>query len=224
MTKNSPTFQTSIIDVILKMVTHYQEKHRQSYKPSKMSKRIFLGRSRSASDTFEESLAFGLLHFLKEDRVIYIDAPMSMANKNGVKKSETIYPDILIVDKDNQLRGIIELKIDLGWLSDEWSEKRRTLIRTLHKKQLSIKRGETKIKIEKDYQYLILVLSQINDHGRWQKSFKKDHRGYAFLLLDGSYPHPNDRKKEGTEAYDSLKTDRLFIDRCKEIEEIIAKM
>ena len=222
MKKN--TIQDAMTNVVLKMAEHYQEKHQQSYEPSKLSKRIILGRSRSASDTFEESFALAILPFLKDDREIYIDAPMSMLNKSGVGKSETVYPDIIILDRYSQLRGIIELKIDLGWLSDGWSDKRRSFLKTLAKKQLSIKRGKINLKIGKNFQYLIVVLSQVNDHKRWKESFSKKHRGYAFLLLDKNFPHPNDRKNQGLEVYKDLVDDKLFIARCEKIEEIISKM
>ena len=180
-------------DLVSGMVAKYQEN-----KSGHVEGRVYRGRAVSISSSFETKMAHALLHFLPDNNfVILIDTPLSYHIRN-VKRKKTLYPDLMIVRRVNEAKselvGIIELKIDLGWLADGWATKRRRLWRELATvRELSIKENplvKGKLERKESIPVFTVVLTQQNDHGRWKK-FERQHAGAVCSLLDKKYPHPN---------------------------------
>jgi hypothetical protein len=184
-------------DLVSGMVGEYQSK-----KKGKVLRggRITRGRSVSISSSFETRMAHAVLRILPADFVILIDTPLSYHARKGARK-KTLYPDLMLIKrvnaKQSRLMGIIELKIDLGWLADGWATKRRRLWRELATvKDLTIKENPLvtgKLERKKLIPVFTVVLTEQNDHRRWKK-FEREHNGRVCSILDKSYPHPNDPK------------------------------
>lgn len=157
--------------------------------------RIIRGRAPSISDKFEELIAVVLDSYLIKKYMIFIDYPISYMSSS--KKKKTIYPDIIIIDKNrNEIVEIIELKIDLGYLSEDWSKQSAKIFSEIkecktvsYKTKVGNDKGEKKeLSVKKNLRKLIIVLSSENAHGRLEK-FTKDNKN-TFILMKSH--HPND--------------------------------
>ena len=181
-------------DLVSGMVGEYQEN-----KNGHVDGRVYRGRSVSISSSFESRMAHAIITILPDNFVILIDTPLSYHVRNA-KRKKTLYPDLMLIkvsETNSELMGIIELKIDLGWLADGWAAKRRRLWRELSTvNNFTIKENplvKGKITRNKSLPVFTVVLTEQNDHGRWGK-FERAHSKAVSSLLDKTYPHPNDPK------------------------------
>lgn len=83
--------------------------------------RVIRGRSPSSSSDLEDLLALAISQILDSNYRFLVDKPISFKTPE-MTRAKTIYPDIMII-RDDVLVGIIELKIDLGYLNMDWIEK-----------------------------------------------------------------------------------------------------
>jgi len=138
-----------------------------------ISERIVRGRAPSLSYEFEEGFARLLAVALPQRYKILIDYPMSY-EVEGKGRKKTSYPDIAIVRDSKVLTGIIELKIDLGYLREGWVESSASSLSDLRnatevtfKTDVGRTAGEkVKVTVDPDLQRAIVLLTGINDHGR----------------------------------------------------------
>jgi hypothetical protein len=223
--------QKAFTTVVSKMVTNYHDGHESQLNPLPSShKRIFRGRSVTIASKFEELVAREILGLLlHKKRRIYIDKSLTLENSDSERK-ETAYPDIMILDDEkNCLTGIIELKVDLGWLdTTKWLPKQSRFKRKLNKAKLSI--DKKPIEISKNCPIITIILTEENDHGDRWKTIQKNLKGDAFVLLARmeNRPHPNERdnkKKWSPKQYrESLINDGDFKKATKALKKKFGSM
>ena len=86
-------------------------------KRKRIAPRVIRGRAIPLANAFEDAFGKLLGKVLNERFKILVDYPMSI-KPSDFQKTKTIYPDIAICE-DDELRCLLELKIDLGYFSDE---------------------------------------------------------------------------------------------------------
>lgn len=161
----------------------------------RISKRVRRGRAASIASEFEERFAIFLENILPPEFSIFIDYPMSYRISN-VKRTKTFYPDIALI-KDHILVGIIELKIDLGWLRKDWTRKQKSDFKNLRDvKHVTYKaadrankKNSAKLKIGNNLNRMVVLLTDENDHDRLEVFKEKEN---CFILCSGV--HLNDPK------------------------------
>lgn len=194
--------------------------------------RIARGRSASSSAKFEELLARLIIHYLP-GCVILLDTPLTLtprANRSK-KKTRTLYPDLLIIDKAScTLMGIIEAKIDLGYLDSAWTKKIQTDWRDIAQAQ-SLSLGQNslfprKSKTDRVSVFVkrrpllafVVVLTSDNDHNR-RKTFKTELKEKQCFFV---HRHPNDSKvlsmeewkEERKKTHNDIKRKGLINTKC----------
>lgn len=177
---------------------------------------VVLGRKFSLGSHFQYRLAENL--FDNTDKLVLVDKALSFPRK---PRKKIRYPDITII-KNKALKGIIEVKIDIGYLNlnkygIEKGEKKKYLY---HKNQNNFMKQERKLLSKKYFTFrdkrkekdskekietkgkvpkLFLVATKINDHSRYPY-FKKsvNDAGYSTLLvLENNHPNrPECTKKK----------------------------
>ncbi len=220
-------FKNSIITVVEKMVASYR--HNKEGKVFAEG-RIVRGRSVSISSDFELNMAEAILGCLPENYIILIDTPLSY-RVSSERRKKTIYPDIMLVKNvegiEIEVRAIIELKIDLGWFSHEWTIKRNELWQELGTaNELFLRQNPvliTDIPGKRPIPDYIVVLTKQNDHGRWEE-FKSAHPNNNSLLLKDKYEHPNSDNAHSPQEYrDQLLKDSDFESQCNSLYKFISQ-
>lgn len=170
---------------------------------------VILGRKFQLGSRFQYELARDL--FQKTNYTVLVDYPISYRNKS---KSKTLYPDILVLKK-GKLKGIIEVKIDLGYLrfkhfgmkynkrTKEYTYKiTRNKFKQNYDDLLSSRKFSYKYKQnEKDEKRFVdipqkivkimILVTKHNDHGRYDY-FEKSMKDSGFVLLNIlEKKHPN---------------------------------
>ncbi|MDO8550084.1 MAG: hypothetical protein Q7S39_08055 [Ignavibacteria bacterium] len=178
-----------------KFITDIIKLYQVSKKRKQISERIIRGRNNSISSLFEERVAKYLDGFLTKSYTIYVDYPISYSIKTR-KRKKTSYPDICIVKNNRILSGIIELKIDLGYLSPEWTKKTFSEFVSLQKSPgVTFSRGI--LQVRHPLARAILILTSKNDHGRLTR-FHKQSKCKVFVLSRNI--HPNDIKRSSIKS------------------------
>ncbi|OGR68273.1 MAG: hypothetical protein A2081_06175 [Elusimicrobia bacterium GWC2_61_19] len=105
-----------------------------------------------------------------------------------------IYPDITILFGD-ELVGIVEVKNDLGYMSEDWANQSRKKLEKLRNAELVTYKEHVNTKIKerviplhrtKEFNQIVVVISGINGHGKID-SLKSNHT--CFVLMP--HHHPN---------------------------------
>lgn len=139
----------------------------------KIGNRSLRGRTISISDKFEEEFALFLEEILPTKYSFLIDFPLSY-HVNGRTRKKTTYPDIAIVENASVLAGVLELKIDLGFLRKGWAKDwNRNLAELSAAKEVSYrtsprtgKKGKVRMSVLPDLPRAIVLLTANNDHKR----------------------------------------------------------
>ncbi|MDP2682421.1 MAG: hypothetical protein Q8P28_06400 [Deltaproteobacteria bacterium] len=170
-----------------------------------LKNRVFRGRAATSSSDLENLFAVAIAESIPKQYSILVDYPLSI--KKGSMRALTLYPDISIV-KGNVLKGVIEFKIDLGYLKKEWINQHKTSIKQLenasilkYKKNVgTIKAKKDCLKISKKLASCVVVLSSENSHNRLDK-FKTELKPYILFKRDNddNGVHPNSSKMESNE-------------------------
>ncbi len=173
------------------------------------------GRSPAISDFFEDNFAKILGNILLDRYDIFVDYPITYQINN--QRRTTCYPDIMVVRNDNKsdrlLSGIIELKIDLGYLSDNWAKTKLNQINTLKERveQVTINLGiGTNQKIlqllgvKENFPWAVVLLTSLNDHGRLKNIKNELSNGDVQCFVISNNIHPR-----GYEIDKSNKNDNL---------------
>lgn len=77
----------------------------------KIGTNIYRGHLRSISTDIEDGIAMFIADILPIDHKIFLDSSIHL---NGKKNR----PDILVVDKNNSVKAMIEIKANMGWCRD----------------------------------------------------------------------------------------------------------
>jgi len=160
-----------------------------------ISRRIKRGRSATSASEIEDLFAKCVASAIPKEYKLLIDYPISYKLPPKMN-SHTIFPDVAIVKKD-ELVGVIEFKIDLGYLNEEWSQKNKSIYDELKiAKQATYKNnvgspGSLKktLKVKKSLKLCVVVLTDSNDHDKMNR-LKTDNKCY--VLTTGI--HPNSHK------------------------------
>lgn len=175
-------------EFVEKAVKIFDDKKR---KKEILKNRVFRGRAASSSSDLEDLLAIAIAESIPKKYSVFVDYPLSF--KSGNKGTITMYPDISII-KDNILVGIVEFKIDLGYMKKEWINQFKNSIKRLQNSTiLKYKENVGTINAKKDYlqtskilKTCVVVLSSKNSHNRLQY-FKKELK--PFILMQGIHPN-----------------------------------
>ncbi len=99
---------------VWKAVEATLEEAENNRKNTKNNSNVYLGRMFSLGSVFPYKLAESLFRNKNEYEVL-VDCPIT--GMKGKKKAKVLYPDIVIIDKETQqLKAIIEVKLDCGWI------------------------------------------------------------------------------------------------------------
>jgi hypothetical protein len=213
--------QENIVERIQKSLFWLVDFYGDQRKRKLGNKEIILGRNQSASSLFQTEFAKHL--FGNGKFTVLVDYPVSFGEyltQTQKRKAKTLYPDLLVMAGDT-LRGVIELKLDLGFLksghygltrvrtqTERWkysgqSNFKEDYSNLMHAKELRYKYPvgflhpeRKKIKLPSDkgkISKICMVVTKQNNHGRFE-AFQEsiNDSGFKFLcLLDGI--HPNER-------------------------------
>ena len=192
---------------IEQLITHVIDLNQANKDHKKIGKRLFRGRAASISNEFENMFASLLDDLLPDKYLIFIDYPISYQIQSQQRK-KTSYPDIAIIEEDKILSGIIELKIDLGYLSQDWLQRTTQEVKQLRRAtHLSYNTNigtdgseSRKLDIKPSLPRAIVVLTGKNDHGKHNAFFNQSN---CFVLSKDI--HPNDKKINQTNRKEILK-------------------
>ena len=125
----------------------------------------------------ENAIAILINEILKEKKYNYlIDAQLY------VGKSKTIRPDIIIYDNNNVIHGIIQVKAQIGYETENVKEKYNTKLKQLedasNKGILKISKIKQLFTISKNYKECIVILMSANSH-----SFKENFKGLNYFVI-----------------------------------------
>jgi hypothetical protein len=179
--------------LIRSMVRLFQERKQGK----RISARVYRGRAAPVSYEFENRFAMLLKRVLPDNYSIYVDYPISYKVRNKRRKT-TSYPDILIVEDEDGVVGIIEVKIDLGYLNKGWIPKNKKDFSNIrHAKKVTYrslvrmgKRPRAEFRVSEKISRAIVLLTDRNDHGRLPDFSKQAN---CFILIT-KFSHPNSSK------------------------------
>ncbi len=184
-------FNHDIVQLISVMVKAFHKKK----KGKSITERIQRGRARASANEFEEELSRLIEKYTPADVRLLVDFPMSFG-KSSSKRAKTIYPDIAFI-RGGSLIGIVEAKIDLGYLSRDWVRERKQITRHLISNGI-VQAEECEISVSKRLMTACIVLTAKN-HTERLLDFKKKVDN-AFVLISKEHSHPNDNNIVGRSA------------------------
>lgn len=152
-----------------------------------ISARVVRGRASASADIFEEELAKLIEKRVSDPIKILVDYPISYKLPEAAR-AKTIYPDITLVRGDIIL-AIIEAKIDLGFLKDDWVNNRRDSVNAF-KASSNITIDLAKFNISEKFSSCCVVLTAKNAHGKLTDFLEQPINPIVLIL--GDHLHPND--------------------------------
>jgi hypothetical protein len=153
-----------------------------------INNRVFRGRSPSFSNFFEDRFAIMLGKVLHSNYTIFIDYPISYRTDAHPTKKISYFDIMILKDyisnsKENNgiLCGIIELKIDLGWLDNKWIKTKLDQINLLKnqahevgfKDNTTEQQDRKKLKVKKGFPWAVVLATNHNHYERFP-AFKKE--------------------------------------------------
>lgn len=134
---------------------------------------VWIGRSEPMASFFERELAKQLskvyTHF-----TFLVDYPINLQKDSKSLRKQNIYPDIIIFDKSNEkIKGIIEIKIDVGYLDlGKWWEQSREsdykykMLNEADTVKFKKYDGKVKnsLKLDDSVKKVFLIVTEINAH------------------------------------------------------------
>lgn len=167
-----------------------------AYQANKRSKwiadRVYRGRSSSVSSIFEDSTAIYIDQFFKDETIkILVDTRINLKPFN-----KYFFPDITIIQQ-NQIIGIIELKLDLGFINKQYftnQHAHNNMMLESESVSFKVENDIFNIKFSPNCQHLTLVLTAANSHNQIKALNLYDQQN-VIILLNNSEPHfhPNDK-------------------------------
>lgn len=206
-------FNKDLVELISEMVNVFQGKKENK----RITDRIQRGRSPASADEFENKLAKLVAAHTKEEFRIYVDYPISydigqskydegaVLRKPRVK---TFYSDVAILHMKEKpvLVGLLEAKIDLGYLMDDWAKKRDELFQNILcaekvRMKLPNSNKNAEVEVAKDLVRATIVLTARN-HTERLKNFPQDNP--PIVLISQDHKHPNEDDMTEKEKYIDL--------------------
>lgn len=138
--------QKLLINVMRALQKH--DAQNNSIRKELLEKRIYLGRLESLGKKFEISFAKELKKVISHSKTVLVDCPITLEKSSG-ERAITLYPDIAIIE-NNELKAIIELKLDGGWLGKALELENIKKIKKNNKRLLNSKEITYKEKKEHD--------------------------------------------------------------------------
>ena len=122
----------------------------------------------------ENAIAILINEVLKNQKLNYlIDSQLSIG------KRQPLRPDIIIYDNNNEIKGIVEVKSQLGYSgnfnSDDYNERIKNIKIAAEKGVLSLKKENINFKVSKKCIDLIVILMATNEHNNLEKYEKSNH-------------------------------------------------
>lgn len=189
------------VDQLIKEIhTLYVQARYPIFRNKKLKhKRVFRGESRSISSYVEDLFAKYLIEKLPPDTNLFINQIISSGSKS---KRIRIKPDIMIV-RDDEIKAIIDLKMDLGYNRKEFPKfwkKKDAQISSIHGmtfsfyKKNEIEKTHSEISFSQKAKLFFIVISDGNMKEKYSTAIKK-YKGKMkfsdiYFLLEGI--HPND--------------------------------
>ena len=204
-------FKDDVVTLIKEMVGVFQKKK----EIKQITKRIKRGRSSASSCEFEEAIASLIEKNTLDDIEILVDFPISYKLPHFIK-AKTIYPDISLI-RAGSLIGIVEAKIDLGYLSEGWWERRNSVIGEL-KTAGTVTVSRRPVEVRR-VDMICVVLTERNDHGRLP-SFR-DAAGHSVFLMSAEQTHPNDTISDQAAFIEKVKVNRKNLEEWRTFEAYI---
>jgi len=158
-----------------------------------IASRVARGRAGSCSAECENLLAVAVSEILPQKYTLLVDYPLSIS-RQGAARAETFYPDIAILC-ENKLVGVLEIKNDLGYMSEDWAnksgenlEKLQSTVSITYREDVNVPSSELhSIEPAKPMRHAVIVISGKNAHGR-MAALQARHK--CFILMPKH--HPND--------------------------------
>jgi hypothetical protein len=187
------------------LATELINKIHELYKRSHISMyphdRIFRGEGRSVSSEMEDLFAKYLIEELPDDITLFINQTITSGSKS---KRIRVKPDVMVV-RNNEIKTLIDLKMDLGYKRSEFSsfwDERDSLMPKMYGKEFSYYKpsidGKEKIisKLSSNAKLFFMVVSNLNidDHNLNDVVSRISKKRYSnlYFLFEGI--HPNDYK------------------------------
>lgn len=176
-------------------------------KKSDKGGQVWLGRSESISSFFERKFAEKLSE-LYPNFIFLVDYPIRLQKESKSIRSQNIYPDIIIFDKDSKkIKGIIEIKTDVGYFhleeEEEKAEKDSYKYKQLNEadavkfnkfvgKYDKKPKEEINLKLDNSAKKIFLIVTEKNAHGKGKiLQIEKFMKNFGFetisLLRDSHY-------------------------------------
>lgn len=210
------TIHKKIEAAVLELINEYRK---QKFKKLKNKSNIFFGRNISLGSKFQFILAEKL--FINSSYKALVDYPLRYFGKykSGKSGMKNLYPDILILDKKNNLKALVELKIDLGFLSNDFKNGLGRMIDAYKKnRKMSYNKfvgfsdsKDMQIKVPKRFIKIFIIVTKIN-HSNRVKPFIKTVKQFGFrplILLDEIHPNPLASVENFKGDMDKLKKDAI---------------
>lgn len=182
---------------MINLAKQYGEKKRQKLE-NKTNVRF--GRIISSGSEFQYDFAKTL--FLGTEYKVLVDYPLIYDGvyKSGKRGKKMVYPDIAVMDEKNVLKAIIELKIDLGYLREDYKENLKSMIDAFRTNKIMkykelVKFSDSEdvyMTIPKDFIKISIIGTKQNHQGR-AEPFKEYVGSVGFrplILLDDVHPNP----------------------------------
>jgi hypothetical protein len=211
------SFNNDVFQLISEMVKVFHNK-------KKSKERNQCGRARASGNEFEEELRHLIEKYTPKDIRIFVDFPLSLEKSSPKLRTKTFYPDIAFI-RGKSLIGIVEAKIDLGYLSKDWVSDREKIINQL-KFDGKVKKRGSEFSVSKRFMTACVILTARNDKKRLPL-FRKDVEN-TFVLISQEHCHPNNDKIVRRVKKDYLEgikqDDELHQKEWKRFEQFIQKL
>jgi len=185
-------------DAARKTVIWLNEEYRSTVSKYMTNKsNVILGRKFSLGTEFQYEFAKRL--FEGSSYLVLVDTPIKLPNRK-----QRVYPDIVII-KDNELRGLMEVKMDCGWIGeDKLKDELETYKEITNSSSFSYstytdesmekKKPFPEVVIPKNIKKIFVIVSRKNDHDRIDEYVRElvETAGFELLILLEN-THPNGR-------------------------------
>lgn len=207
--------KSRIKNAVIKLCEHHKKENLERFRENK-SLKIYLGRLFGLGAWFQYFLAEEL--FKDTQYTVLVDCPVSIKGRKN-----PLYPDILVIDDDQYIKGLIDVKFDLGYVDPKkfglkikkggefsyYSSENKFLEKyndffEAEQFQYKLKNefyeteDKKEIEIPKQvHKIAIVLMGNVNSHNRY-KGYKAamEDAGFKFLhiLWNGNARHPNDEE------------------------------
>lgn len=204
-------FENDVVELVHNMLHVFNRKREHKC----ISNRICRGRAPSSGPEFEEELAKLVEKHTPDDVNLLIDFPLSFRPYSAAK-TRRIYPDIAVV-RQSCLIGILEAKIDLGYVPSDWLKTQKQKLDELALVGKVTTKGQ-EYDVLRQLKIANVVLSA---HNHTEQLLEGSDS--VFVLLSTKHSHPNDGRIKIDLYIDQLRTDNDY-NQWGKLEHFIAEL